>query len=300
MDKFQAMVVFIKIAECGSLTAAANALGRSLPAVVRTLSALEMDLEVRLFNRTTRKISLTEEGQCYLQSCRKILTEVEESENALGQYQSEPHGLVTLTAPIRFGEMHVVPAVVDFLKKYPLVQVKLHLLDRLVNMYDEGVDLAVRIAHLEDSSLIAKSVGRIKQVLCVSPELLSKSTISLQNPRQLAVLPCVVCTSISSSQAWYFDNKGKRVRVSVQGAFSCNHIRATVDACVAGLGYGLFLTYQVMPWINSGELKVVLSSFEPAPSPVSIVYPHSRLMATRVRVLADWLVAELKVGACHT
>lgn len=294
MDKLQAMHVFVKIAENGSLTAAASQLGKSLPAVVRMLAALEENLQVRLFNRTTRRIALTEEGRLYLERSRKILAEIEETEQALSQNQIEPHGSITVTAPIRFGELHVAPSIMGFLKEYPKVQVNLRLLDRVVNLLDEGIDLAVRIAHLEDSTLIARSVGEIQQVAVASPDLLKELGHTPHHPQQLAELSCIHNTSISSNPTWHFNEKGKRVDVNVNGAFVCNQIRTSVDACIAGLGFGLFFNYQVMPWVKSGELKIILNDFEPAPLPLSLVYPHTRLMATRNRTLVDWLARDLQ------
>lgn len=294
MDKFQAMTVFVKIADQGSLTAAADVLGKSLPSVVRVLAALEDSLQVRLFNRTTRRIALTEEGRIYLERCRKILAEIEESELALSQDQVEPRGTITLTAPVRFGEMHIAPSVTRFLEQYRRVRVNLLLLDRVVNLLDEGIDLAVRIAHLDDSSLIAKPVGEIRQVVCASPVLLKKLGGPPQRAEQLSELPCVRFTGISSGSVWHFVDGGKRLAVQVSGAFTCNQVKASVDACVAGLGFGLFFDYQVMPWIERGELKIVLHEFEPAPLPLSLVYPHTRLMAMRVRILIDWLALDLK------
>lgn len=293
MDKLQAMAMFVKIAEKGSLTAAANALGKSLPSVVRMLASLEESLQARLFNRTTRRIALTEEGRFYLERSRKILAEIEESELALSKDQVEPRGTITLTAPVRFGEMHVAPSVTRFLEQYRRVQVNLLLLDRVVNLLDEGIDLAVRIAHLDDSSLIAKPVGEIRQVVCASPALLAESNNVPLRPEQLSDLPCVRFTGISPNSVWHFRDNGKCLGVQTNGAFMCNQVRASVDACVAGLGFGLFFSYQVMPWVERGELEIILSDFEPAPLPVSLVYPHTRLMATRVRTLVDWLALDL-------
>lgn len=294
MDKLRAMSVFVKIADEGSLTAAANSLGRSLPSVVRVLAALEENLQVRLFNRTTRRIALTEEGHIYLDCCRRILTEIEESERVLGRHQVEPHGSITMTAPIRFGELHVAPSVTRFLEQYPRVQVNLLLIDRLSNLLDEGFDLAVRIAHLEDSSLIAKPVGKIRQVACASPALIKSTGGAPERPEALSKLPCVRCTSISSSPVWHFSEDRKRLDVQIDGSFVCNQVKTSVDACVAGLGYGVFFNYQVMPWVESGELEIVLNDFEPESLPLSLVYPHTRLMAMRVRALVDWLSSDLK------
>ena len=293
MDKLQAMSVFVEIAEKGSLTAAANSLGKSLPAVVRMLAALEDSLQVRLFNRTTRRIALTEEGRMYLERCNKILTEIEESELALSQSQIEPHGSMTLTTPIRFGELYVAPSVTRFLQQYPRVQIKLLLHDRIVNLLDEGIDMAVRIAHLEDSSLIAKQVGEIRQVTVASPALLTKLGGPPQHPQQLSKLPCVRSSSISASSLWHFTEAGNRLDVQINSAFLCNQVKATVDACIAGLGFGVFFNYQVMPWVRSGELKIILREFEPDSLPINLVFPHTRLMAARVRALVDWLAHDI-------
>lgn len=258
------------------------------------LAALEESLQARLFNRTTRRIALTEEGRFYLASSRKILAEIEESELAISKQQVEPHGTITLTAPVRFGEMHVAPSVTRFLEQHRQVQVNLLLLDRVVKLLDEGIDLAIRIAHLDDSSLIAKPVGEIHQVVCASPALLAEPGGVPQRPEQLSDLPCVRFTGISSNSVWHFRESGKRVSVQVNGTFTCNQVQASIDACVAGLGFGLFFNYQVMPWIERGELEIILSEFAPAPLPLSLVYPHTRLMAMRVRTLVDWLARDLQ------
>ena len=294
MDKLQAMSVFVSIADNGSLTAAADNLGKSLPVVVRVLAALEENLQVRLFNRTTRRISLTEEGHIYLENCRKILTEIEESELALSQNQLEPHGTITMTAPIRFGELHVAPSITRFLNQYPKVQVNLLLFDRITNLLNEGIDVALRIAHLEDSSLIAKPVGEIRQLTVASPALLAKLGGAPQHPSQLSDLPCIRCSSISTSPIWHFKENNKRLDVPINGSFMCNQVKTSVDACVSGLGFGVFFNYQVSDYVKSGELEVVLSDFEPESLPLSLIYPHTRLMAMRFRTLVDWLANDLK------
>ena len=190
--------------------------------------------------------------------------------------------------------MHITPLVTRFLNQYPKVQVNLLLLDRLTNLVDEGIDLAVRIAHLEDSSLIARQVGEIQKVAIASPTLLKSVGGAPQHPQQLADLPCVRCTSISTSPIWQFADKGKRLDVQISGSFVCNQIKSSVDACVAGLGFGMFFNYQVKPWVDRGDLEIVLQDFEPPALPLSLVYPHTRLMAIRVRTLVDWLAQELK------
>ncbi|MCP5410312.1 MAG: LysR family transcriptional regulator [Chromatiaceae bacterium] len=288
MDKLQAMAVFVQIAERGSLTAAAEVLDKSLPSVVRILASLEENLQTRLFNRTTRRIALTEEGRIYLESCRRLLADIDDAESALGQDETEPRGMITVTAPVRFGEMHVAPAVTRFLQHYTQVQVRLLLLDRVIDMLEEGVDVAVRIAPLTDSSLVAKPVGRIRQVVCASPKLIQEVG-KPGRPKELAELPCIRFTGISSGSVWHFFRDGKPVPVSVNGSLSCNQVNPAVNACIAGLGFGMFLCYQVMPAVRRGELELVLTDFEPDPLPLSLVFPHRRLSSTRLRIFVDWM-----------
>jgi DNA-binding transcriptional LysR family regulator len=263
--------------------------------VVRSLAALEESLQVRLFNRTTRRIALTEEGRTYLQQCRKILSDVQEAERALGQYQSEPSGLITLTAPVRFGEMHVAPAVSRFLQRHPKTRVDLLLLDRVVDLLEEGVDIAVRIAHLADSSLIAKPMGNVRQIVCASPRLLDRIGTPT-HPEDLSNFPCIGFTGISSAVEWEFLDGGAPLRVSIKSLFVCNQVGASLHACAAGLGFGRFLSYQAEPLLREGRLVRVLQGFETPPLPLSLVYPHTRLLSSRVRAMVDWLAQEIQLG----
>ncbi|MEW8437714.1 MAG: LysR family transcriptional regulator [Candidatus Thiodiazotropha taylori] len=293
MDKLQAMATFVQIAEHGSLTAAAQVMDKSLPSVVRVLASLEDSLQVRLFNRTTRRIALTEEGRLYLDQCRKILADVEEAERSLGQHQSELQGLITVTAPIRFGEMHVAPAVSAFLKRYPKTRVNLTLHDRLVDLLEEGVDIAVRIAHLPDSTLIAKPVSSVKQVVCASPALLEQVGVP-ELPDELSNLPCVQFTGMSSSPEWEFVRAEQQQVVPIKSTLACNQVGASLHACLSGVGFGRFLCYQTAPYLKDGRLVKVLSNYEPAALPLSLVYPHARLLSARVRAMVDWLSSSLQ------
>jgi DNA-binding transcriptional LysR family regulator len=288
MDKLHAMSVFVQIAERGSLTAAAEALDKSLPTVVRILAALEDALRVRLLNRTTRRIALTEEGAVYLEQCRRILAHVEETERALGRRQAEPSGRIAITAPVRFGEMHVAPAVAGFLKRYPKTRVDLLLVDRIVDLLEEGIDLAVRIAPLADSTLVARSIGAIRPLVCASPELLQRVGRP-QRPEQLIDLPCIRFDGISAGEQWDFLDQGKPLTVRFDAALRCNQVGGAVAACAAGAGFGRFFCYQVMPSIRRGTLVSVLDELTPGPLPLSLVYPHARLLSSRVRAMVDWL-----------
>src|SRR5258705_483113 len=177
MDKFVAMKTFVRIVDAGSLTGAAEALDTSLPTVVRTLAALERELGVRLLNRTTRRIHLTDEGARYADSCRAILTAVQETEGELTSRRTDPQGKLTVTASVMFGRRYVAPIMNEFLRRHPNVSADLMFVDRVVNMVEEGIEVAIRIGHLADSSLVAIPVGRVRRVVCASPEYLQRRGI---------------------------------------------------------------------------------------------------------------------------
>jgi DNA-binding transcriptional LysR family regulator len=295
MDKLSAMATFVQIADRGSLTAAADALDTSLSSVVRTLAALEESLGVRLLNRTTRRIALTEEGRHYLERCRRILTEVDDAEQALGSAERDPGGVLKVTAPVLFGQLHVAPAIAGFLARHRKMQVELMLLDRVVSLVEEGIDVAVRIGPLADSSMVAVPVGQIRRVVVASPALL-KAAGTPKRPEDLSQLPCVRFTALMPGSTWHFVEDGRPLSVQVGGPFACNQAAACVDACVAGLGFGLFISYQVRRQVDAKQLKEVLTAFEPPPLPVSLVYPHARLLSPRVRAFVDFAAAQLRLG----
>jgi DNA-binding transcriptional LysR family regulator len=290
VNKLAAMQTFVTIVDQGSLTAAAGALGKALPTVVRSLATLEEALGVRLLRRTTRRMSLTEEGRSYLDRCRRILSDVEEAEQALSSQQAEPRGELRVTAPVLFGQLHVVPAVTSFLQRYDKVKVDLLLLDRVVNMVEEGIDVGVRIAPLADSSMIATRIGEVRQVVCASPRLLRRVGVPT-HPRELAGSPMVHFRGLAPAPAWNFAEEGQRFSVPVEGPFTCNQAAASVEACAEGLGFGRFLSYQVESLVAAKRLRIVLEGFEPPPIPIHIVFAHARLMSPRIRVFVDWLKA---------
>ncbi|TFH87229.1 LysR family transcriptional regulator [Billgrantia azerbaijanica] len=293
MNKFRAMTVFVHIVDAGSLTGAAKALDTSLTSVVRSLATLEEVLGARLLNRSTRRIALTEEGREYLERCRRILTEVEEAEAALSAHQAMPSGKLTITAPVMFGRLHVGPLVSDFLGAYPDVHAELLLLDRMVDLIDEGMDLAVRIGHLPDSSLVAIPVGEMRHIVCASPAYLA-SHGRPEQPADLIHHRCVRFTALTPAAEWSFDTEDGTVKVPVRGALATNQVDTALDACVKGLGCSRFLSYQASSLLRDGCLERILQPFEPAAVPVNLVYPHSRLLSSRVRAFVDWAVPRLR------
>jgi DNA-binding transcriptional LysR family regulator len=291
MDKLRAMQTFVAIADAGSFTAAARRLDLSLPAVVRGLAGYEDELGVRLFNRTTRRISLTTEGRAHLDRCRAVMAAVDEAESALREDASEPSGELAITAPVLFGQMHVAPVVTRFVQKYPQVQCKLVLLDRVVDLVEEGMDLGIRIGRLRDSSLVALPLGGVRRVVVATPALLRKTGVP-KHPRDLLAHNCL--RMMSGPPSWGDFQEGGRVfRVPVAGNLSFNHVLPAVQACAAGAGFGMFFSYQVAPYVQSKQLRIVLERFELPARPISIVYPHARLLPARTRAFIDFMRAEL-------
>lgn len=293
MDKFTAITVFRAITKNGSMTNAAESLGKSLPTVVRTLANLESTLGVRLFNRTTRQIALTEEGRVYLAYTERMTEEMSAVENQLRGDREAPSGTVHVTAPHLFGEEVLTPVVSELLSRYPCLNVRLLLLDRVVDMVHEQMDIAVRIGHLPDSSLVARKVGEVRSVLCASPSFIEKYS-SPSDLEDIAGKPCVTSSGSSADRSWRFGAGAKPVLVPTSAKMICNTIRPTIQACLDGHGLGLFYSYQVFNQIRDGRLRLLLPEFERPPSPVHLVYPHSSLLSVRVQSVMEELASALK------
>lgn len=291
MDKLKAMQTFIAIADAGSLTAAADVLDSSLPTVVRSLAQLEKSLGVRLFNRSTRRIGITEEGRRYLERSRQILGLTAEAEAELRDEDAEPQGALRITAPVLFGQLHVCDAITRFVQRYPKVTVDVQLLDRVVNLIEEGFDLGVRIGELENSSLVAQALGHLRRVVVAAPAYLVQHGTP-QHPRDLLEHNCLRFTG-SSAPWWTFHDRGKSFTIPVQGSLTFNQAAPVAKACLAGLGLGMFISYQIAPHLQSGALKIVLAGYEPTPRPIHLVYPQSRLLPARTRALVNWLKSEI-------
>lgn len=293
MDTLNAMATFVRIVEKGSLTAAAAGLDTSVPSVVRTLAALERHLGVRLLNRTTRRLHLTQEGAQYLEHCRTILSAVQEFEQGLTSRQVLPRGKLSVTASVLFGRRYVAPIASDFMRRYPDVTADLLFVDRIVSMVDEGIDVAVRIGHLKDSSLIAIRVGEVRRVVCASPQYLRGHGVP-RKPADVTTHACVRHTGLAPRSEWHFRVGRRNVAVPLNAVMTCNEIDSALSACTRGIGLGMFLSYQAAPGRKSGDLKYVLEEFETEPLPVHVIYPHTRLMSARIRVFVDECVEKLR------
>ena len=285
MDKFRAMKTFVQIADDGSLTAAAAALGMSLPAVVRSLAALEAELGARLFQRTTRRLALTQEGLQYLARSRDILAAVAEADASLADETQAPRGQLTITAPVLLGQRVVAEFVTRFVAANPRIRCSVQLLDRFVDLVDEGVDLGLRIGALEDSSLVALRLGEVGQVVVASPRFLRHAGTP-QHPSELRTRPCIRLSG-PIRPGWAFQDAGRKLHVVVDGPLDFNHAGAALLACEQGAGFGQFFSYQVHDALQARRLRVVLAPFEPPRLPVSIVYPNARLLPARTRAFID-------------
>lgn len=291
MDRLRAMQTFVRIADKGSLTAAARDLGSSLPAVVRALAAYEAHLGVRLFHRTTRRVSLTEEGRQHLERSRHVLAALDDAESELRAGAAAPAGNLHVTAPVLFGQMYVAPVVTRFVQRHPGMRCSLLLLDRVVNLLEEGLDLGIRIGRLEDSSLVAVPLGEIRRVVVATPAFLRRHGTP-RHPRELQRANCVRVLPARTSWGEFQEN-GRTFQVPVSGNLEFNHVWPAVQACAEGAGFGMFFSYQVEPMLRDQRLRVVLEEFERPARPISIVYPHARLLPARTRAFIDFARQEI-------
>ncbi len=311
MDRLKAMATFVRIVDAGSLSAAAEAAGQSAAAVVRGLAMLERQLGVRLLNRNTRRMALTDEGAEYLGWCRRMLAEFEAMEQGLDARRQAPAGLLRLTAPVEFGQRYLAPLVAQFLAEQPGLRVELLLLDRVVDLLDEGLDLALRIGRLPDSSLVTRPLGRTRMVVCASPAFVQQHG-AVETPQALRGLPCI--EFLPQGRQWPFraspdvgtplerpasDGRdtgavpAETVLETVEARFLVNQVQAARSACVQGLGIARLLHYQVADELAAGRLLRLLRPYEPADLPIQLLLPHARLVPPRVRLFIDWAAPRL-------
>ncbi|ARO23222.1 LysR family transcriptional regulator [Rhizobium sp. S9] len=292
MDRLEAMTVLLTVVEQGSLSAASRHLHSPLATVSRKVSELEAHLGARLLQRTNRKVALTEAGRAYVEAAREILDRVEEAERAAAGEYSAPKGELTMTAPIVFGRLHVLPVVVDFLKAYPDINLRLMLGDRLANLVEDHIDLALRIGNLADSNLIATRLGAIRRTVYASPDYIAQSAI--RHPSDLSAHDCITFEGMASTRSWTFVEGKRDLVVPIRSRLAVNTAEAAVDAAVAGLGITRVLSYQAARAEKAGLLVPLLADFEPQPAPVHLVYPSQGLVPLKLRALIDFATPRLR------
>jgi DNA-binding transcriptional LysR family regulator len=286
MDRIGAMQAFVAVADLQGFAPAARKLGLSPSGVTRLIAALEDRLGARLLQRTTRSVTLTDVGTRYLERARRIVADVEEAEGSAQDERSRPSGRLVVSAPVGFGRLHVSPVMSAYLKRYPEVSAELRLADRTVNLVEDGVDLAVRIGHLADSSLVARLVGEMRRIVVASNEYL-KQRGEPNTPGAIASHETIQFGAMTTSPDWRFVEGGREMRVACTPRFATNSADAAIQYAEQGGGLTRVLAYQAAEAIKGGRLRVVLAKFEQPPLPIHIVYPTSRLLSAKVRTFID-------------
>lgn len=293
MDQLEAISTFVAVADEGGFSAASRRLRVPLATISRRVSDLEGELGAQLLTRTTRKVVLTEIGAQYLSTCRRVLEELDEARRlAAGEYRA-PRGELVVSAPTGLGNIHLMPIVTEFLAAYPDIDIDLRLSDHIVSLVDEHIDVALRIGHLEDSSLIALRIGAVRHVVCASPDYVG----ACGEPQSLGDLSnhaCVTFTAFGTSREWTFRNRDKTVRLPVKSRLAATTAEAAVHAAICGIGITRLLCYQVAQAIGEDKLRLLLRRNEPDPLPVSFVYPSGRQVAQKLKAFLEFVIPRLK------
>ena len=300
MDRFEAMQIFVSVAEHHSFAAAARGQGTSPARVTRAVAALEAQLGARLLHRTTRAVRLTEAGAAYLGQAKRILSELQLAEAQAKHAHTALSGQISITAPRLFGQLHVAPVVSAFLKQHPHVSLRVLFSDSVLDFHEQGLDVAIRIAHLSDSGLSALRVGTVRRVVCASPAYLRERGTP-QHPRELAQHDLIAFSGEAAPQAWVFTIAAERERVPTRPRLIVNSSELSVSAAVAGDGLTRVLSYQVAQEVKQKRLKIVLAEYELPPVPVQVVHAEGRQTSARVKAFvklaADRLKASVQAAA---
>ena len=292
MDRFEALTAFVAVANAGGFSAAGRELGIPLPTISRRVIELEETLGARLFHRTTRRVELTEQGKTFFAACQRVLEDLKDAEEALaGEYRT-PKGELSITAPVGFGRLHVQPVALEFLATYPEVNLKLLLVDRVVNLLEEHIDAALRIADLPDSSLVARALGHIQLLVCASPKYLRRHG-KPSHPRELIEHDCIAWSTLLPVNSWWFREDDADVTFPIRVRLSTTISESAVAAAESGLGLLQTTSYQAASALHEERLVRVLSEYECAATPVSLVYPSSRLVPLKLRAFLEFATPRL-------
>ena len=295
MDRLESMSTLVAAVEAGSLSAAGRRLGIPLATVSRKVAELERHLKTRLLHRSSRQLTLTDAGRAYWAACRHILEQIADAERvATGEY-SAPKGELVVTAPIVFGRLHALPVVSAFLGVYPDVDVRMVLADRVTNLLEEQVDVAIRVGELPDSSLVAARIGTVQRVVCGSAAYFATRGTP-RRPEDLSRHDCITFEGLSSAQHWSFSSKKSKTTVPVRSRLAVNTAEAADDAAVAGIGVTSVLSYQMAAAERTGALVRVLRAFEGAPTPIHVVYRAQPLLPLKLRAFLDFSLPRLQAS----
>ncbi|MBS1209635.1 MAG: LysR family transcriptional regulator [Proteobacteria bacterium] len=289
MDRFEAMQVFCKVVEVGSFAGAAERLGMSTSAVSRQVAQLETLIDARLLNRTTRRISLTENGSAYYERCLQLLADLEETEEMVGRNTASPRGTLRLTAPISFGASHLAPALGEFARLYPAMKFDVVLADRTIDLIEEGLDLAIRIGNLGSQNLVARRIGEAQGLICASPDYLARRGTP-QVPEDLAEHDCLTYAYAAENNLWSFERQGETPRkVRVNGTVHANNGTVLGELAAAGLGISQGPDFILGPLVNDGRLQMIMHDWPTPALPIFAVYPSRKHLSAKVRSFVSFM-----------
>jgi len=289
MDRFRSMSVFVEVVERGGFTAATEKTGLSRAHVSKLVMQLEEHLGIRLLNRTTRRISLTEMGRIYYERCKALLLEADEIDGMAREQASKPRGTLTIGAPSSFGTLQFKKVITEYMKRYPQMQISLHLTDRFVDVVDEGFDVVIRIAEMVDSSLIARKLSPCKRVFCASPEYLREFGTP-KVPQDLALHKCLLYTNLDKPDTWTLHGSTGTESVKVSGPLTADNGAILQAAAVDNLGIIFSPTFIVGEDIRAGRLQQILPNYCPPDIAIHAVFPSRRYLSAKVRTFVDFAV----------
>ncbi|MFB2893123.1 LysR family transcriptional regulator [Aerosakkonemataceae cyanobacterium BLCC-F50] len=294
MDRIECMKSFVRTVETGSFSSVARELETTQPTISKQIAALEEYLDVQLLIRSTRSLRLTDEGTHFYEHCKRVLEAVAEAEASVGQRQ-KPSGLLRVNCPVSFGQFQIVPRLKAFLDRYPDIKVDLIVTDQFVDLVEEGVDLAIRVGNLQDSSLIAHRIGTTRRVTIGSTSYFEKAG-KPQTPEDLIHHNCIVYTRLSTGNEWHFQGLHGLVKVKVSGNFQANNSTAVREAVLSGLGIAVSPIWLFGDMVHQGAIEVVLKDYQPTPLPIHAVYRRGRFVPAKVRSFIDFLADEFRLN----
>jgi len=291
MDILAPMQTFVRVVEAGSFTAVAAQQNTTQPTISRQIAALEDHLGARLLTRTTRALTLTDDGRAFYEHALRALEALGEAENAVGRRRSGPSGLLRIATPVVFGRLHIVPRLPAFLARFPDVSVDLAMSDTFTDLAEQGIDLAIRVGEITDPALIAKRIGIVRRVTIASPAYL-KANGTPRRPADLADHSCIVYTRLATGNRWIFESADGPLAVEVKGRYRADNSEAVREGVLAGLGIAVIPAFAFSGEIESGKVTTLLKNNEPKPLPMNAVYSSRRFVPLKVRAMIDYLAHE--------
>lgn len=291
MDILAPMQTFVRVVEAGSFTAAANQLNTTQPTISRQIANLEEHLGARLLTRTTRALTLTDDGRAFYEHALRALEALSDAENAVGRRRSKPSGQLRLATPVVFGRLHIVPRLPAFFARFPDVSIDIAMSDTFTDLAEHGIDLAIRVGEITDPGLIAKRIGTVRRVTVASPAYLEAHGTP-RTPSDLAEHSCIVYTRLATGNRWVFEGPDGPLTVAVKGRYRADNSEAVREGVLAGLGIAVIPAFAFSTEIDTGKVKVLLRANEPKQLPMNAVYPSRRHVPLKVRAMIDYLAHE--------